>query len=459
MVAETTIFYKNIIICVEAFGQGLTARQKFTIRIQFFIQISLTMLESIFRASIIIVVVFVSCNGSTSEKSEDLDDSKLSDNFKMGLFGYDHQFLSKFDSIILLKSRNGEAQVIVSSKYQGKVFTSTAEGNNGRSFGWINYKAFTNSVDTHMNAYGGENRLWLGPEGGPFSLYFPEGADMSFENWKVPAPIDTEPWSINAVDSFSVHLQKNGTLKNYAGTTLQFAINRDIRILDLMEMEKLIGGEIARDVHSVGYSTHNTITNAGKNDWNEKSGTPCIWILDMFPPTAETTIIIPYKESSTSSKAITTNYFGDIPADRIKMEHGTLFFKADGKHRGKLGIAPSAAKNFAGSFDAKSNVLTITFFTIDSTGKYLNQEWTTKKLPFSGDAVNAYNDGPLANGNQLGPFYEIESVAPAAFLKAGSSSFSHEHTVLHFTGPRVGLNDISLKVFGISLDQIEKALK
>jgi len=310
-----------------------------------------------------------------------------------------------------------------------------------------------------MNAYGGENRLWLGPEGGPFSLYFSKGADMRFENWKVPAAIDTEPWSVNAVDSVSVQLQKNGKLQNYAGTNLQFTIDRTIRILDLTEIEKLVGGPIAQDVHSVGYSTYNSITNAGKNDWNEKSGTPCIWILDMFPPSAETTIIIPYKESSNSPKAVTTNYFGNIPANRIKMQNGMLFFKADGKYRGKLGIAPSAAKNFAGSFDAQLNVLTIAFFTIDSNGKYLNQEWTTQKLPFSGDAVNAYNDGALANGNQLGPFYEIESVGPAAFLKAGTSSPFHEHTVLHFTGSKMGLGNIALRVFGVSLNQIENALK
>jgi len=73
--------------------------------------------------------------------------------------------------------------------------------------------------------------------------------------------------------------------------------------------------------------------------------------------------------------------------------------------------------------------------------------------------VNAYNDGPLANGNQLGPFYEIESVAPAAFLKAGELSVPHEHSVLHFTGPKAGLNKIAMKVFGVSIDEIGNSLK
>ena len=35
--------------------------------------------------------------------------------------------------------------------------------------------------------------LWLGPEGGRFSLILPAGgAKMAFANWKTPAGFDTE---------------------------------------------------------------------------------------------------------------------------------------------------------------------------------------------------------------------------------------------------------------------------
>jgi hypothetical protein len=83
--------------------------------------------------------------------------------FKEGEFGYDLQFLKKQDSALIVLM-SGNSRVIISRKYQAKVFTSTASGEKGLSFGWINYKAF-NKEDAHMNAYGGENRLWLGPEG------------------------------------------------------------------------------------------------------------------------------------------------------------------------------------------------------------------------------------------------------------------------------------------------------
>jgi hypothetical protein len=92
-------------------------------------------------------------------------------------------------------------------------------------------------------------------------------------------------------------------------------------------------------------------------------------------------------------------------------------------------------------------------FTIEPGAKYLNQEWNTTKPSFSGDAMNAYNDGPLEDGSQMGPFYEIESVSPAAFLKP-AQSLTHKHSVYHFTGSEVALNRIAVKSFGVSLDAI-----
>src|SRR5476649_637427 len=74
--------------------------------------------------------------------------------YAKGTFGYDLDFLKQSDSVVVLNSKDGSGQVIISPKYQGKVFTSTADGANGKSFGWINYKTFAaDSLDPHMNAY------------------------------------------------------------------------------------------------------------------------------------------------------------------------------------------------------------------------------------------------------------------------------------------------------------------
>ena len=246
-------------------------------------------------------------------------------------------------------------------------------------------------------------------------------------------------------------------LINYAGTSLSISIKRSIEILDRKQINTLLGLTTDTSVKAVGYQTENSLSNTGSNAWTAETGMPCIWMLDMLNPSENTTVVIPYTEVKNNRPA-TTDYFGEIATDRIKYENATLFFKADGKSRGKLGIHPTAAKNSAGSYDADKKILTVTFFDVDSAAKYLNQEWNTDELPFSGDAVNAYNDGPLADGKQMGPFYEIESVSPAAFLKP-TESLSHKHSVFHFTGDEKGLDAIAKKTLGVSINQIKNVLK
>ncbi|HEX3384384.1 MAG TPA: DUF6786 family protein, partial [Mucilaginibacter sp.] len=142
------------------------------------------------------------------------------EDYDQGTFGYDLNFLQKRDSVIVLHSSDGLAKAIVSPKYQGKIFTSTANGDTGKSFGWINYKAFDAKTDSHMNAYGGEDRLWLGPEGSKFALFFKPGTKMEFANWHTPAAFDHESWNLSSKNDTQVSLNKAMHLVNYAGTTL-----------------------------------------------------------------------------------------------------------------------------------------------------------------------------------------------------------------------------------------------
>lgn len=379
------------------------------------------------------ICIFLSCRQPNSAFEKDLD------------------FLKKYDSVIVLA--RGDAKVIVSPKYQAKVFTSTT--GDGSSFGWINYKVFDAAPDPHMNAYGGENRIWLGPEGGPFSLFFRQGFEMSFANWKIPAAFDTEPWQLVVASDTLALLKKDMKLVNYAGTSLSMTVDRKIQVLDRAAIQQWLGASYGNDVKTVGYFTENSLTNTGAAEWNDSTGMPCIWILDMFPPSPGTTVIIPYKNDSLGKPA-NTAYFGEIPADRIKYADGVLYFKADGRMRSKLGILPGFAKNVAGSYDADRNMLTITLFDIDPAARYLNMEWDTRKPPFSGDAVNAYNDGPLEDGRQLGPFYELESVSPAALLAPGQM-LTHRHSVFHFTGNEAALEPICRQTLGVSLERIKNA--
>lgn len=393
----------------------------------------------------------LSCSGNrkTSESMEM--------NYEKGTFGYDLNYLSEKDSLIVLKSDDEKAQVILSAKFQAKVFTSTANGLEGNSHGFVNYKFFdAGIVDEHMNGFGGENRLWLGPEGGQYSIFFEPGKEQVYDNWHTPKAIDTEEWKVKHSSLQKAIFTKEMQLQNYQGTLLDLAVERTVSLFTNSEIATTLGISIPDQVKAVAYATENKITNQNDFDWTRETGTVCIWMLDMINPSDSAVTVIPYHtgDESELGKVVTSDYFGEIPADRLTDDEGTLFFKTDGRSRGKLGMNAKRTKSIAGNYDPISQRLTIVTFNADPEAIYLNQEWNPERNPMTGDALNAYNDGPLEDGSIMGPFLELESSSPAAFLKPGES-LSHRHNVFHFIGDEAALSPIAEKLLGVSIRTIK----
>lgn len=374
-----------------------------------------------------------------------------------GTFGYDLKYLSEKDSLVVLCSDDNQSQVIVSPRYQAKVFTSTVAGTEGNSLGYLNYKALdSKEINEHMNGYGGENRFWLGPEGGRYSIYFRPGEKQIYENWHTPKPFDIEPWDVTCSGKKSVALKKKMEVANYLGNKLLLNVDRKISLLSLPDIQTALGIDIGDKIKTVAYATENKITNLNDFAWTKETGTICIWMLDMFNTAPNSLTIVPFNtgDEHTLGKIATTDYFGEIPADRLKIREGLLFLKTDGKCRNKLGVNVMRTKAIAGNYDPDSKRLTITTFDTDPRGTYLNQEWNPEKDPLTGDALNAYNDGPLEDGSIMGPFLEVESASPAAFLKPGEA-LQHNHTVFHFVGEETDLTSITETLFGISIKEIK----
>ena len=382
------------------------------------------------------------------------------DAYEKGTFGYDLNYLMQKDGeLIVLSGDEGRSQLIVSAKYQAKAFTSTADGLDGVSMGFVNYKFFdAGQVDEHMNGFGGENRFWLGPEGGKYSVYFEKEKEQIYDNWHTPKPIDIEPWTITAVTEGKASFKKEMEVTNYVGNQLKLVVERTVSLIE----KSKIASDLRIDLNSaskvIGYTTDNAIINRNDFEWNEETGTICIWMLDMFNPAPDAVTIIPFYEGDEKELGtiVTSDYFGEIPADRLKIKGNTIFLKTDGKYRSKLGLNAKRTKAIAGNYDPASKRLTITTFDVDKNAVYLNQEWNPDKNPLVGDALNAYNDGPLDDGSIMGPFLELESVSPAAFLKPGQS-MKHRHTVYHFIGTESDLNPIAEKLLGVSIQAIKEA--
>jgi hypothetical protein len=382
---------------------------------------------------------------------------KQKDTVMPGNYETDLKFLKQHDSTLLeLSGEDGNARVILSAKYQGRVMTSTASGNKGTSYGWINYKLIASGeVRKQINPIGGEERFWLGPEGGQYSLYFKGGDEFTLPNWQVPPLIDTESFEVSSHTANSVTYAKHATITNYKGTIFQLSIERKISLMNQSDIERELDINIPENVLFVGYNSENKIINAGSNNWSKEGGLLSIWLLGMFTPTDKTMVILPFHSVSNSRQFITSDYFGAIPADRLQIQDSVVFFSCDGKYRSKLGISPGIAKPIAASFDFERNILTLIHFEINPDVPYVNSKWELQQHPYQGDVVNSYNDGPVEGGAQLGPFYELESSSPALELASGEAGIYKQSTI-HFEGDFSALNEMSRKILGVDLNMIKK---
>lgn len=374
-----------------------------------------------------------------------------------GTFGYDLQFLKKYhkDLILLGDESDAAAQIIILPAYQGRVMTSTAEGDGGMSFGWINYELVdSNREEEHFHAFGGEERFWLGPEGGQFSIYFKKGDPFDFDHWYVPKAIDTEPFILVSASKTEANFQREISLKNYTGFEFNLRVTRNIRLLSKTEIPLLLGVSIPENLQIVGFESNNSITNTGNTPWTKETGLLSIWILSMFNAGDKTTIAVPYKLGNEADlgKIVTDDYFGKVPVDRLKIKNGFIFLNADANYRSKIGVSPNRALPILASFDGVNKVLTIAQFSLpEYPADYVNSLWEMQENPFDGDVVNAYNDG-LLDGKQMGKFYELESSSPAATLNVGESVL-HLHRTIHLKGNIKELDEITQTLLGIHLSE------
>ena len=364
------------------------------------------------------------------------------------------------DTLVLAR---GDARVAVVPDFQGRVMTSSARGETGASCGWLNRAAIASGVrQPHMNAFGGEDRFWLGPEGGQFGLYFAPGVPFDLPHWQVPEPIDWGRWEIGARSDTAVLFRRDMDLVNASGTRFAIHAERQVRLLDEDEVSALAGAR--SDVAAVGYASINAITNVGEAAWQPETGLVSIWILSMYPPSPRAVVVIPFRTDGTGP-IVNDAYFGPVPPERLRVDRarGVLFFRADGRRRSKIGVPAGRALPTLGSWDPERGVLTIVRATLpvahdEGRTRYVNSMWETQREPYAGDVVNSYCDGPPGPGlPPLGPFYELESSSPAAALAPGERT-EHTQTTLHVEGPRDALDAIARSALGVDLDTIEHAL-
>ena len=382
-------------------------------------------------------------------------------------FRDDFEFLKAHTDIHLLHDGKG-ARVAVAPAWQGRVMTSSATGDDGPSLGWIHREniktgilppAERHGLARHIHIFGGEERFWLGPEGGQYALFFPPAPmPYTFENWFTPALIDTEPFEVTHRDATRIDFKKDASLINRAGTDLRLGITRRIELLDTAALSAALGTELPSKLSAVAYRTTNTLTNRGPDAWTRQDGLVSIWLLGMFPHGPDVTVVIPLRDGP--GNAVNADYFGPLETDRLAVGGKAVFFKGDGAYRSKIGVPPGRSTGIAAGYDAGRGRLTIVRCELPENAAelpYVRSHWEDHTDPYAGDLINAYNDGPPAPGEApLGPFYELETSSPALPLAPGET-MTHVQSTMHLAGPAEALDAVARASLGVSLDEIATA--
>lgn len=365
-------------------------------------------------------------------------------------FEDDLAFLSAHGPVHVLSARSG-GRVALSARYQGRVMTSAVDAREP-GFGWI-HRAFVEAgrTGTAFDNYGGEDRLWLGPEGGQYGLYFPPRSPFAFDAWQVPHAMQEGTWETREASPSRVVFTKRMALTNWSGSAFDVSVERAVSLVDV--------GELPPGVRAVAFQSDNRITNSGRAPWRRETGLPSIWILAMYAPAKDGRVIVPFrKDAAPGTPIVNDAYFGKVPAERLTVHEaeGFLAFVVDGALRSKIGLGPGRATTRLGSYSASANLLTVVEYAPgpDATKPYVNSMWEQQAAPYGGDVVNSYNDGPTGPGKPpLGGFYELETSSPGAELAPGAS-LVHVHRTYHFVGQREALEPLAKRWLGVSLGRL-----
>jgi len=368
-------------------------------------------------------------------------------------FAHEVSFMRQHGDVQILEGPSG-SQVALSAQYQGRVMTSAIE-ESAASLGWINHDFIeAGETGTQFDNYGGEDRFWLGPEGGQYGLYFTQGDPFEFTYWQVPRALHEGTWTIQDQSSSSITFTRSIQVTNYSGVTFQVGVQRTVRLLSPADIRESFDVTIPDNLQWVGFETANTVTNIGTHSWQPHNGLPSIWILGQFNPFDVSYVVMPYNAEA-RGEIVNTKYFGEIPQERLDIRDNYLIFKCDGNYRSKIGLNPDRATPVFGSYIPSKNVLTLIHYNLPPDSKqYVNSMWEHQAHPYGGDVINSYNDGPTEPGQPaLGGFYEMETSSPALALSRGES-FTHTHRTLHIVGDPLALNPVADHVLRVSASMI-----
>lgn len=359
---------------------------------------------------------------------------------------------------IVLKHPGSAAALVVAPELVGRVMCSTFDAKAGEANAWINQGAVEKGkVDPVFNNFGGEERFWLAPEGGPFGLMFGQ-KKSAFENYTVQDGMSSLTYRVVGSDGRSVSMEAEMSLRNSGDTEFSLRVERRISLLASCPY----ASEMPGPFESVAFQSENIVTNLGASPWSRENGTLAIWCLGQFVEHPRVSVIVPIRPALRvlHSPPTVDEYFkdfclgGSFPSDRRVNFDEYVLLKADGKVRGKVGVKKERATGKLGSYNPNDDHLIIVDHDFYPDLDYATGYWRCYDDPFNGDALSVYIDGPQRAGGSDGLSYELETMSPALFLPPGQS-FAYRNRTFHLRASRKAIGVVCKRFLKADIEEMD----
>jgi len=319
-------------------------------------------------------------------------------------------YLTQKTSVIELCNQLG-GRVAVCPEWNGRVLTSTCDGLEGESFGWVNVQA----IDAEcFEDFGGEDHWTLSPIVHSFAV------ELIKENKAV--------------------LQRTLQTADANGVAVEFQLSRSISLLNRQTIGALFGDDVANaleqeDVSVVGFRTENTVSSSEK---------ACVAgrLRGMFNASPNSVVILttPPENFLSEQPSIDVDYLGGAPHGRIRHLPQALLIRADGRGQCQITMPFPDSPPIFGALELRLGTLTLWTFDLPNDSEE--------------DAIRIYNSGRSRTSTlDWAAYYEINCFSAAQELLSEDSR-TYCQSILHLNANNDVLDGLVRNIFDVSLEEI-----
>ena len=320
-------------------------------------------------------------------------------------------YLAQKTSVIELYNQWG-GRAVVCPEWNGRILTSTCDGLDGNSFGFVNVQA----IDTEQfENLGGEDQ------------------------WTVSPLLHS--FTVESVKENKAVLFRSLSMTDANGVPVDIHLSRSIFLLSRQKIGIWFGNAVAdaleqEYVSAVGFRAENTVRVQQKAHIASRQR-------GMFNASPHTTVLVSMVPEGFTPEPIPVeiDYLGRSPHGRIRHLPQTLLIRGDGQGRCQVTMPFSFTPPIFGAVELRGGVLTLWTFDMPNGHKE--------------DIVRIYNSGRVHGGeSDWATYYEMNSFSSARELLP-EHSLTYCQCTLHISADNGVLDDIIRQIFNVSLEAIK----